>query len=314
MNRQPLYWILASSLTILAVACSKETTTLPALQVNFTATVKPALDYPIRVQFVNQSDSSNALQWAFGNGQISRQANPLIDYDSSGLFSVQLTATGNGQSGSLSKRIQIPYRRLSVSVFYVVPKERAYDPILMQAIQRAMPLVQLWYNQQLAGRTVQLNQPLVDTLHCDQYGYEYGTTSIGILDKLGEEVYRKAVLKINPDEQIVLLFYPVGIPGAVGVGSAYEQGGSYRRIGVIGSDACQSLSQPTSEGQSLGLWTTAHELGHALGLVHTLTAGALMFGPVDASGYVPNTPRPIFPTCPLTEADRQTLMTSLFLR
>lgn len=118
-----------------------------------------------------------------------------------------------------------------MSVYYVAHRERAYGPILTQAIQWAMSLVKLWYNHQSADRTIQLDLPLVIVTNT-------ATISIGILSKLVEKVYRKEFIKTNPDEQIILLFFSIGIPGAVSVGSAHEQGGSYRRLSVISSDAC----------------------------------------------------------------------------
>lgn len=314
MNRHKYILGLLLLLAFMMMTCSTEPGTLPALTVDFTTAATPTLDYPVEVRFTNRSDSSNAVQWDFGDGNSSPEQSPVRQYVSSGSFPVRLTVTRGAVSQSVSKRVEVPYRRLSVTVFYVIPSERTFDLSLLRAIKQAMPVVQTWYNQQLAARTFHLNQPVVDTLHARRYGYDYGTTSIDMLNNLSDEVYRHAAAKINPNEQIILLFYPIGIPGAVGVGVARQQDGLSRRVGVIGVEACQSLTKAITSERSLGLWTTAHELGHALGLVHTLVPGALMFGPVMDGEPVPDVPLPTFPECPLTPADLQTLTTSPFLR
>lgn len=198
-------------------------------------------------------------------------------------------------------------------MIYLVPKEGSFNPFLLKAIKQLSPIVQNLYANQL-GETFRVNEPIADTLRSSNYSYEYGQSSIDFLKSIEAEVSQKLGSRLNESQQVVLIFYPIVTNGFEGVGSVYGKDGKEKRTGIIMGRACQSLTTVSDSERNLGLWITAHELGHALGLSHNLTPNSLMFGPIDNTGDTPDVPRPQFSTCFLTETDKMNLATSPYLR
>ncbi|MEL7663476.1 MAG: PKD domain-containing protein [Methanosarcina mazei] len=54
--------------------------------------------FPLAVQFSDNSSYTESVEWNFGDGDSSTERNPVHTYSEAGLYSVSLTATGNGTS------------------------------------------------------------------------------------------------------------------------------------------------------------------------------------------------------------------------
>ncbi|MCC4769941.1 PKD domain-containing protein [Methanosarcina sp. DH2] len=54
--------------------------------------------FPLTIQFTDESQYAETLEWSFGDGNSSNELNPIHTYSAAGLYSVSLTATGNGTS------------------------------------------------------------------------------------------------------------------------------------------------------------------------------------------------------------------------
>ena len=307
--------LLTFSTSLLLTCREKNGVPEPQLNVGFYSRAEPAEDYPMKVTFTNISESADEYQWAFGNGKISSEASPVVEYFSSGLFPVTLTIKKGVITKSITQKVSVPFKRLSVALIYFIPKDGIFDQDIFNAIQRANPLIQDWYSQQLGGKTYRVSVPVVDTIQGSRSSSDYGGQSINLLKSIESEVYEKLGSRIVKNEQVVLVFYPIVTTSFGGVGGIITNQGEERRIGIIGGTACRSITKSSAKDQSYGLWTVAHELGHALGLSHNLRANSLMFGPVDNTGYTPpNVEIPSFPNCNLIENDKITLGKSPFLR
>ncbi|WP_424353230.1 PKD domain-containing protein [Methanosarcina mazei] len=64
---------------------------------DFTANIT-AGTLPLSVQFIDESQYAESVEWDFGDGNSSTDRNPAHTYSESGLYTVSLTATGNGTS------------------------------------------------------------------------------------------------------------------------------------------------------------------------------------------------------------------------
>ncbi len=281
----------------------------PVLTADFTYSAQVGTDYPVSVTLVNTSPQIDSVTWDLGNGIHTKNLSPITSYSSGKAVTVTLTVYKGSQKAVLSKKINLPFRQLSVAVVYLIPKSGVVNDTLLTAIKSQVPVIQQWYKQQ-TGKTFVLNEPLVDTLRSqyDAWTINGSAEENGFLADVETEIWAKFLYRLQPDAQIVLVFSPIITTRFNGVGHASNG----RRTAVVTGYACQNLLKGATVNK--GLWVIAHELGHALSLSHHLEAGSLMYGAVDASGYLPpGTDIPIFPACYLTDQDQRILASSTFL-
>lgn len=307
-----LYSLVTAALFGLIACKSKPEEPEPKIPIDFTTQITPATEYPISIRFSSKVDSADSYQWSFSDGQTATQPVVSLNFLKSGIHQATLTVRRASQSTSITKSFTVPFRQFSVAMIYLIPKGIGFDPSLLTAVKQLSPVVQELYTNQL-GKTFRLNDPIIDTLQSSKYSYEYSSSPFDVLQSMEDEVSQKLGSRINKDQQVVLIFFPISFDKFVGVGSVYKKDGEEKRVAFIGGHACRSLTTVSASDRNLGLWTTAHELGHALGLSHNLTPNSLMFGAVDSTGYTPNVPRPQFSTCFLTAADKAVLSTSPYL-
>ena len=76
---------------------------------------------PLRVQFINNSLYANQYSWDFGNGDFSTQVNPNYTYYNPGIYSVTLTATGDGGVDTQTQTQIIEVYQIPQAFFTVTP-------------------------------------------------------------------------------------------------------------------------------------------------------------------------------------------------
>jgi PKD repeat protein len=91
-------------------SCSKKdddqnpTPAAPVANFTYTGAGVPA---PATVNFTNTSTNATSYSWDFGDNSTSTETNPSHTYLTGGVFTVNLTATGQGGSNSISKTVNI---------------------------------------------------------------------------------------------------------------------------------------------------------------------------------------------------------------
>ncbi len=99
-------YILLSLIAFIAFGCKKKDEVKPLPTVDFSySPVNPIA--PGTVTFTNQSQNATTYLWNFGNGQTSTLANPSVNYTTGGIFSVTLSATGDGGTSTATKNITV---------------------------------------------------------------------------------------------------------------------------------------------------------------------------------------------------------------
>jgi len=82
------------------------------------------------IYFINRSRDASSYSWKFGDGSTSNQENPTHIYSEYGTYTVELTATGEGGTNSVSKAISVVHP-VPVADFLISTTEaRVYDTIM----------------------------------------------------------------------------------------------------------------------------------------------------------------------------------------
>lgn len=87
--------LIAGILLLFLISCNKDETLVPlsSTQADFTYELTNDGYAPCEVSFTNKSIMAAGYHWDFGNGQTSTEENPVVTYDSAGIFGTSLTCT-----------------------------------------------------------------------------------------------------------------------------------------------------------------------------------------------------------------------------
>ena len=171
--------LLLIGIILLTSGCKKEEQPIPpaSTQADFTYVVSNNGYAPCVVTFTNTSIQALGYFWDFGNGQTSVEANPVVNYDSAGIFAVTLTCTAGNNVyynkvkktvGLIVKSPEAP----SVNVLYFA--DRAAGKAKFVILNGQPPVVQEF----TVGGLGQVYGIAVDTAHRKVYITDYSGGSI----------------------------------------------------------------------------------------------------------------------------------------
>ena len=110
--------LLFSQILVISVfflsGCSKDSSPEPSVSFSMDNTTARVGE---TITFTNASQYATSYEWDFGDGNSSTEENPTHSYSSYGVFSITLTANGDGGSGSATKSITI-WELVLESTFY----------------------------------------------------------------------------------------------------------------------------------------------------------------------------------------------------
>jgi len=95
MKKHLIYFLMLLPVLFIASGCQKYEVgnPLPSTLADFTYSATNGSNAPCKVTFTDKSISANGYLWDLGNGQTSTEANPVVNYDTPGLYTVTLTCT-----------------------------------------------------------------------------------------------------------------------------------------------------------------------------------------------------------------------------
>jgi PKD repeat protein len=95
MKKHLLYFLMLLPALFITSGCQKYESGNPLASTvaDFTYSATNSSKAPSIVTFTNKSINANGFLWDFGNGQTSTEANPVVNFDTIGLYTVTLTCT-----------------------------------------------------------------------------------------------------------------------------------------------------------------------------------------------------------------------------
>lgn len=95
MKKHLVYFLILLPALFIASGCQKYEVgnPTPSTVADFTYVATNSSKAPCIVTFTNKSVNANEFLWDFGNGKTSTEVNPVVNFDSIGLFTVTLTCT-----------------------------------------------------------------------------------------------------------------------------------------------------------------------------------------------------------------------------
>jgi len=188
MKKHLIYSLLLLPVLFIVSGCQKyEVGNPPASTVaNFAFSATNSSKAPCVVTFTNNSLNANGYSWNFGNGQTSTEANPVVSYDTPGLYTVTLTCTAvndvyyNQLVKTMVINIKDPNAGLT-QVLYFTTRGPANGGVHMVILNDDAPVVQDF-------ASVNLPRPYgitVDTTHRKVYVSDYSINTIYRFDADG---------------------------------------------------------------------------------------------------------------------------------
>jgi len=176
MKKNLIYFLLLLPALFVASGCQKYELGNPAASTiaDFTYTATNSGNAPCEVSFTNTSLNASGYLWDFGNGMTSTEANPVVAYDTPGLYTVKLTCTPvndvhyNQLIKSLVINIKDPNAGLT-QVLYFTTRGPENGGVHMVVLNDEAPQIQDF-------ETVELSRPYgiaVDTVNRKVYVSDY---------------------------------------------------------------------------------------------------------------------------------------------
>lgn len=213
-------------------ACDNEEDAKPQSMATFTASATE-VQVGEEIQFTNTSQNATAFRWSFGDGTSSKEISPRKSYQSPGIFTVSLVATGEGGSTISNMDIKV----LPSSGFVV---ENASELVALTAVQFTNTSQggdsYLWSFGDPGNSTSTEENPTFTYLSPGTY-----TVSLTVTSEAGESTYSQEITLGAASAELYFIAYGDGliqklaldgsgsvsnvmdIDGMGGVGLAYDK-------------------------------------------------------------------------------------------
>jgi len=193
MKKHLIYFLLLLPALFLASGCQKYEVGNPSASTlaDFTFSATNGSNAPCVVTFTNASINATGYSWDFGNGQSSTEANPVVSYDTPGIYTVKLTCSPvndvyyNQLVKTMVINIKDPDAGLT-QVFYFTVRGAANGGVKMVLLNGEAPVATDF-------ASVELPRPYgitVDTAHSKVYVSDYSKNYIYRFDADGTNPVR----------------------------------------------------------------------------------------------------------------------------